>query len=57
MQLTGLNGYMWGQRWNILLTTQAIFTLGVLYNRYKENQAVSPAVTSQRPIREGVENQ
>ncbi|RLN51841.1 hypothetical protein BBJ29_002421 [Phytophthora kernoviae] len=32
--LTGLKGYLWGHRWNILLTTQATFTFGIMINRY-----------------------
>ncbi|ETI51301.1 hypothetical protein F441_05292 [Phytophthora nicotianae CJ01A1] len=55
--LTGLRGYLWGQRWNILLTTQFIFTCGIVYNRYQENQAASPATKQPRPLRERVDKQ
>ncbi|KAF1783860.1 hypothetical protein PC129_g20926 [Phytophthora cactorum] len=54
---TGLRGYLWGQRWNILLTTQFIFTCGIVYNRYQENQAAPPAMKQPRPLRERVDKQ
>ncbi|KAG1706719.1 hypothetical protein DVH05_027573 [Phytophthora capsici] len=57
---SGLKGYLYAQRWNILLTTQAIFTCGIVYNRYQENQAALQT-TSQKPqrlpLRERVEKQ
>ncbi|KAL3672521.1 hypothetical protein V7S43_001821 [Phytophthora oleae] len=45
---SGLKGYLYAQRWNILLTTQAIFTCGIVYNRYQENQAARQT-TTQKP--------
>ncbi|KAE9291471.1 hypothetical protein PR003_g25026 [Phytophthora rubi] len=43
-----LKGYLLSQRWNILLTTQAIFTCGIVYNRYVENQAAASATAQQQ---------
>jgi hypothetical protein len=48
-KLTGLRGYLWGHRWNILLTTQVIFTCGIVYNRFQENQAAAKQQQSPRP--------
>ncbi|KAE8913591.1 hypothetical protein PF005_g14978 [Phytophthora fragariae] len=50
-----LKGYLLSQRWNILLMTQAIFTCGIVYNRYVENQAAASATAQkqlppQRPL-------
>lgn len=55
--LAGLRGYMWSQRWNILLTTQAIFTCGIVYNRYCENQSSLSAHLQQKQQQRGQMNE
>lgn len=46
--MVSLKSYLWGHRWNILLTTQFIFTCGIVANRYQQNHA-KPEELPSRP--------
>lgn len=41
--------YLWEQRWKILLTAQGIFTCGVLYKRFAEQQTQTQTQQTRRP--------